>query len=153
MLKQHWIVRRLAPDCSRIELAELPEEQDAVRLLHSMGYRYRLHCQKLPGKPDLVFAGRRKVIFVHGCFWHSHDCKRGARVPSTRQDYWLAKVGRNKERDAEHLSSLEQAGWSVLTVWECELKDRVALSARFDEFLGGPSSSGLPPEALSGRTS
>ncbi|WP_318030334.1 very short patch repair endonuclease [Rhizobium ruizarguesonis] len=87
------------------------------RLLHGMGYLYRLHGAKLPGKPDLVFAGRRKVVLVHGCFWHGHGCRRGSRVPATRKDYWIAKISRNKERDARNVFSLEQAGWSV-TVWD-----------------------------------
>ncbi len=138
---------------SRVKSKDTAPEMIVRRLLHSMGYRYRLHGKALPGKPDLVFAGRKKAIFIHGCFWHGHDCKRGARIPSTRQDYWLAKVGRNRERDARNVASLEQAGWSVLTVWECELKDRVALAARLSEFLGGPASFGLPPPASSGRSS
>ena len=72
------------------------------RLVHGMGYRYRLHRKDLPGKPDLTFAGRRRVIFVHGCFWHGHDCARGARVQKNNRDYWLGKIGRNRGRDAEH---------------------------------------------------
>ncbi|MEY9562246.1 very short patch repair endonuclease [Sinorhizobium fredii] len=138
---------------SQVKSKDTSPEMTVRRLLHSMGYRYRLHGKNLPGKPDLVFAGRKKVIFIHGCFWHGHDCKRGARIPSTRQDYWLAKVGRNKERDARNVSSLEQAGWSVLTVWECELKDRVALAACLTQFLGGPQSFGLPPPVSFGRSS
>lgn len=138
---------------SRVKSKDTSPEMIVRRLLHSMGYRYRLHGKKLPGKPDLVFAGRKKAIFVHGCFWHGHDCKRGARIPSTRQDYWLAKVSRNRDRDARNVSSLEQAGWSVLVVWECELKDRVALAESLTQFLGGPSSFGLPPPTSSGRSS
>lgn len=138
---------------SQVKSKDTSPEMFVRRLLYSMGYRYRLHGKALPGKPDLVFAGRKKVIFVHGCFWHGHDCKRGARVPSTRQDYWLAKVGRNKERDFRNVSSLEQAGWDVLTVWECELKDRDVLADRLTQFLGGPPSFGLPQPASSGRSS
>lgn len=138
---------------SRVKSKDTAPEMIVRRLLHAMGYRYRLHGGKLPGKPDLVFAGRKKVVFIHGCFWHGHDCKRGARIPSTRQDYWLSKVSRNKERDARNVSSLEQAGWRVLTVWECELKDRVALAEKLTQFLGGPSSFGLPQPASSGRSS
>lgn len=138
---------------SRVKSKDTTPEMVVRRLLHSMGYRYRLHGKKLPGKPDLVFAGRKKAIFVHGCFWHGHDCKRGARIPATRQEYWLAKVSRNRDRDARDMASLEQAGWSVLVLWECELKARVALATRLSEFLGGPSSFGLPPSASSGRSS
>lgn len=138
---------------SRVQSKDTAPEMTVRRLLHAMGYRYRLHGKALPGKPDIVFAGRKKAVFIHGCFWHGHDCKRGARIPSTRQEYWTAKVGRNRERDARNVESLEQAGWSVLTVWECELKGRVALAARLAEFLGGPSSFGLPPPVPSGRSS
>lgn len=98
------------------------------RLVHGLGFRYRLHRRDLPGAPDLVFAGRRKIVFVHGCFWHGHDCARGARRPKANADYWLAKIGRNVERDRRNLHLLEAAGWRVLTIWECELlKGRRAL--------------------------
>lgn len=123
---------------SRVKSKDTALEMTVRRLLHSLGYRYRLHGAKLPGKPDLVFAVRKKVIFVHGCYWHGHDCKRGARTPSTRQEYWLPKLTRNKERDARNVSSLEQDGWGVLIVWECEIKDRVALADRLTAFLEGP---------------
>lgn len=106
------------------------------RLVHALGYRYRLHRKDLPGKPDLVFAGRRAVIFVHGCFWHGHDCARGAREPKQNAAYWAAKIARNRERDAANAVALCQAGWRVLTVWECEMKDRTALAARLQGFLG-----------------
>jgi DNA mismatch endonuclease (patch repair protein) len=92
------------------------------RMLHAAGYRYRLHAKDLPGKPDLVFPARRKVIFVHGCWWHGHNCARGARSPKTNVDYWTEKVARNAARDSGHLAALRTAGWKVLTVWECELK-------------------------------
>ncbi len=123
---------------SRVKSKDTAPEMVVRRLVHSLGYRYRLHGAALPGKPDLVFAGRRKVIFVHGCYWHGHDCKRGARIPATRQDYWLKKIGRNRERDAVNVSSLEQLGWDVLVVWECEMKDRVALTDQLKAFLGEP---------------
>lgn len=107
------------------------------RLLHGLGYRYRLHHKDLPGKPDLVFAGRRKVVMVNGCFWHGHDCVRGARPPKANSDYWKKKIGRNVARDATNLASLQDAGWDVLTIWECETKsaDRPALERRLCEFL------------------
>ena len=91
------------------------------RLLYRMDYRYRLHRLDLPGKPDIVFAVRRKVIFIHGCFWHGHDCARGSRVPATNTDYWVAKIGRNVARDQKSLASLADAGWAALVLWECEL--------------------------------
>ncbi|MBT5109625.1 MAG: DNA mismatch endonuclease Vsr [Rhodospirillaceae bacterium] len=105
------------------------------RLVHALGYRYRLHRSDLPGKPDLAFGPRRKVIFVHGCFWHGHHCKRGARVPKTNTAYWVAKIDRNRTRDAESAAALTQRGWAVLAVWECEIKDREALAIRLHEFL------------------
>jgi len=105
------------------------------RLAHGMGYRYRLHRKDLPGKPDLVFPGRRKVIFVHGCFWHQHDCPRGARYPKSSREYWVPKLRRNQERDAEHLRRLAEQGWDTLIVWECETKDHHALKTKIRNFL------------------
>jgi|SRR5271157_3886209 len=92
------------------------------RFLHARGFRYRLHRKDLPGCPDLVFPSRRKVIFIHGCFWHGHDCARGARMPKTNVEYWTAKIGRNRARDAEHLKVLRSDGWRALVLWECELR-------------------------------
>jgi len=108
------------------------------RLLHALGYRYRLHAKGLPGSPDLVFLRRRKVIFVHGCFWHGHDCKRGARRPKSNSDYWQAKIARNKARDAQSVDSLKREGWESMTVWECELSSaqRQGLTSRLINFLG-----------------
>jgi DNA mismatch endonuclease (patch repair protein) len=105
------------------------------RVVTSLGYRYRLHKATLPGKPDLVFGPRRKVIFVHGCFWHGHDCKRGARLPKTNVDYWREKVRRNRERDAATLNALRDTGWSTLVVWECETRDDENLRASLAQFL------------------
>ena len=104
------------------------------RVLHGLGYRYRLHRKDLPGKPDIVFPGRKKSIFVHGCFWHAHGCRYG-RPPKSRLDYWLPKLERNKERDAQRIVELKVLGWSVLTVWQCETKDMDALTARLTGFL------------------
>jgi DNA mismatch endonuclease (patch repair protein) len=105
------------------------------RIVHSMGYRYRLHSSKLPGDPDLVFSRRKKVIFVHGCFWHQHACRRGSRIPSSRQEYWVPKLKRNKERDIENQRKLQELGWDVLIIWECELKSLKTTSDRIQEFL------------------
>lgn len=110
-------------------------EMAVRRLLHGLGYRYRLHRADLPGRPDLVFPGRRRVIFVHGCFWHGHGCPRGARVPKANRDYWLGKIARNVARDAAACAALAAAGWGVAVVWECELRDRPALEARLAAFL------------------
>lgn len=105
------------------------------RAATALGYRYRLHRATLPGKPDLVFASRRKAIFVHGCFWHGHDCKRGAREPKSNADYWRAKVQRNRDRDERTIAALSDAGWNVLIVWECETKDPNRLADRLRKFL------------------
>jgi len=105
------------------------------RLAHSMGYRFRLHRKDLPGKPDLTFPRLRKVIFVHGCFWHGHDCARGARVPVQNRDYWMRKVARNLERDKDAQSALQRLGWKILVVWECEIKDQNRLRRALQRFL------------------
>ena len=96
-------------------------ERFVRRELHARGYRFRLHRPDLPGKPDIVFPSRRRAIFVNGCFWHGHDCPRGA-LPATRREFWEPKIAGNKARDAENQSRLEAAGWSVLVVWECDLR-------------------------------
>jgi DNA mismatch endonuclease (patch repair protein) len=105
-------------------------------LVHKLGYRFRLHRKDLPGKPDLVFPARRKVIFVHGCFWHSHTCQM-AHVPKSNLQYWLNKLEKNRARDALHIRELETLGWSVLILWECETKNEDAMSARLTQFLSG----------------
>jgi DNA mismatch endonuclease (patch repair protein) len=104
-------------------------------LVHSLGFRFRLHRRDLPGTPDLVFPRLRKVIFVHGCFWHGHDCARGARVPKTNRAYWMAKVARNAERDGRARAALAKCGWRTLVLWECGLKDRSKLAAKLRRFL------------------
>lgn len=116
------------------------------RLAHSLGYRYRLHRRDLPGVPDLVFPSRRAVIFVHGCFWHQHDCARGARTPKSRTTYWEAKLRRNRERDERHQRQLQGMRWSVLVVWECELRDHSVLEERLRRFLDGGNNSSLCPQ-------
>jgi DNA mismatch endonuclease (patch repair protein) len=105
------------------------------RIVHGMGYRYRLHAKDLPGRPDLVFRKAKKVIFVHGCFWHQHRACREGRIPGSRQEYWTPKLTRNVERDAEHTAALKQNGWSQLIVWECEMRDDPSLHKRLQEFL------------------
>ncbi len=91
------------------------------RTLHGLGFRFRIHRKDLPGNPDIVFPGRRKVVLVHGCFWHGHTCARGARVPKSNRDYWTGKVRRNMDRDAANRESLEALGWSAFVVWECQI--------------------------------
>lgn len=104
--------------------------EKAVRsLLHRLGYRYTLHRKDLPGTPDIVFSRRRLVIFVHGCFWHGHDCRRG-RLPKTRLDYWAPKIANNQARDLRKEHDLAELGWRVATVWQCELDDVISLTTR-----------------------
>ena len=105
------------------------------RLVHAQGYRYRLHRRDLPGVPDLTFPSRRKVVFVHGCFWHGHPCRGEPRLPKSNRDYWVPKIRRNAERDAEHAKSLKALGWESLTVWECELRDQAQVLDKLVSFL------------------
>ena len=105
------------------------------KISFSLGYRHRLHREDLPGKPDLVYPSKKKVIFVNGCFWHGHDCKRGARVPKTNREYWRNKIQRNIDRDQKTIKSLVQLGWNVFVIWECETKDIDLLAQKIDNFL------------------
>ncbi|MFW0770280.1 very short patch repair endonuclease [Arthrobacter koreensis] len=127
---------------SRIRSKNTKPELKVRRLLHRSGYRFRLHGAaaggSLPGKPDLVFAGRRKVIFVNGCFWHTHSCPAGTHAPATNPEFWAAKRARTVERDEAALRALASAGWEALVVWECELRDPSALETELAAFLGAP---------------
>lgn len=123
----------------RVKARNTGPERTVRRLLRAEGFAgYRLHRKDLPGNPDVAFIGRRRAIFVHGCFWHGHDCKRGARAPKTNADYWRAKIARNRARDNAALAALEAAGWRALIVWECEMKDEAALARRLAAFLAAP---------------
>ena len=107
-------------------------------LVHRMGYRFRLHRKDLPGKPDLVFPGRKKILFVHGCFWHWHsdpDCKN-ARMPKSRQEFWRPKLEGNRRRDRENKAKLTDLGWEVLEIWECEAREPEEIKSRIKRFLG-----------------
>lgn len=108
------------------------------RFLHELGYRYRLHRRDLPGVPDLVFPSRKTTVFVHGCFWHSHDGCKIAHHPESRPTYWAEKLERNRARDLKNEQALREAGWNVVTVWECETKDMPALERRLVPLLGPP---------------
>ncbi|MGF1463014.1 MAG: very short patch repair endonuclease [Maricaulaceae bacterium] len=119
-----------------VKSANTAPERRVRAIVRALGYGYRLHRKDLPGRPDLAFIGRRKVIFVHGCFWHGHDCARGARVPKTRTAYWRAKIARTRARDVAHHAAYAEMGWSALTIWECELK-APELSDRLAAFLAG----------------
>lgn len=110
-------------------------EKKVRSLIHSLGYRYRLHRKDLPGSPDIVFPKRRKVIFVNGCFWHAHNCKR-FKLPQDHRGYWKDKFQRNKARDRRNIMELKKTGWDALTIWECDLKDLNAIKKKVVRFLG-----------------
>ncbi len=105
------------------------------RMVHAMGFRYRLHVRALPGCPDIVLPRHRKIIFVHGCFWHAHGCRTSRRAPATNKKFWKEKFARNKTRDAENLRALWRGGWQVLVIWECETKDKEQLHSIIAAFL------------------
>jgi len=105
------------------------------KLIYSLGYRYRLHGSHLPGKPDMYFSKKKKTIFIHGCFWHGHTCKRGNRIPSTNREYWINKVRKNKTRDDTAITLLTENGWSNLIIWECQLKGATKLKNLIEEFM------------------
>ena len=119
----------------RVKGRDTTPELAVRRALTRLGARYRMHRRDLPGAPDIVMPGRRLALFVHGCFWHGHDCARGARVPKQNRDYWLAKVARNRVRDTATREALEVMGWRAETLWECELKDAEALEGRLRTLL------------------
>jgi DNA mismatch endonuclease (patch repair protein) len=119
----------------RVKSRDTGPEKTVRRLLTGLGARYRLHRKDLPGNPDVVMPGRRLALFVHGCFWHGHDCARGSRAPKQNADYWQAKIGRNRARDTASTAALRAAGWRVETIWECEMKDETALTARLRALL------------------
>ncbi len=108
----------------------------AVRaLLRRFAPGYRLHRKDIPGNPDVAYIGRKQAIFVHGCFWHGHDCPRGARMPKANADYWRGKIAKNVARDTAHREKLAALGWRALAVWECELKDAAAVETKLRAFL------------------
>lgn len=120
---------------SRVKSRDTTPERIVRSMIHAEGYRYRLHRKNLPGKPDIVFVRRKKIIFVHGCFWHGHACSKG-RLPKSNDAFWRAKVETNRTRDVRHMAALGELGWGVLTVWQCELKNLVAVRHRIIDFLG-----------------
>lgn len=122
-----------------VKSADTTPELVVRSLAHRMGYRFRLHRKDLPGKPDLVFPKLHKAIFVHGCFWHGHDCARGARVPKENRGYWVTKVGKNRERDLITQEKLKDLGWKTAVLWECELNDREHVLDHLQRFLGRQS--------------
>lgn len=132
--KQHYLMKtkskdHLSPQQRSRQMAKVTSKdtkpEKLVRsILHKEGFRFRKNVKSLPGVPDIVLPKYKTVIFVHGCFWHQHDCKRGNRMPSNRREYWEKKLQRNAERDLQHQKDLEKAGWEVIIIWECELKKK-----------------------------
>ena len=121
---------------SRIRGKDTGPEMVVRRLAHRVGYRYRLHRRDLPGRPDMVFVSRRKVIFVHGCYWHRHDCRFGNVSPKTNATFWKEKIQGNVARDERNAQALAQLGWKMYVIWECELRDERALGRRLKRYLG-----------------
>ena len=139
MAEKAGTIPKTDPDRSRImraiKGADTGPELRVRRILREIGFSgYRLHRRDLPGKPDVVFVGRKKVIMIHGCFWHGHECPRGNRIPRSNQDYWRRKIERNRERDATHIEALSAMGWKVFVVWECEIRGQ-KLAQRLLDFM------------------
>ncbi len=123
------------PHMQKVRSKNTTPELAVRRLLQGIGYRgYRIHYDKLPGKPDVVFTKRRKAIFVHGCFWHGHSCRAGRNTPRSNQDYWKPKLERNKKRDTAQIREIRKAGWDVLVIWECQLSNETRVESRLIEF-------------------
>jgi DNA mismatch endonuclease (patch repair protein) len=124
----------------RVKAQDTSPEILVRQLLRAVGaIGYRLHRKDLPGKPDIAFIGRKLAIFVHGCFWHGHDCMRGRRVPKSNCEYWIAKIAKNKARDSTNQELLKKNGWNVMIVWECETKNRSAISESLQCFVANNS--------------
>ena len=119
----------------RIRSKDTKPELRVRKLVHRLGYRFRLHGAKLPGRPDLVFAARRKVIFVHGCYWHVHACRYGRVVPATNAEFWQKKRSGNVARDRVVRGELRRAGWTLLVIWECQVRDEERVAKRIQTFL------------------
>ena len=120
---------------SRIRGKDTAPEIAVRRLVHRLGYRFRLHKQELPGCPDVVLPRHKKVIFVHGCFWHMHKCRYGKVIPQTRKKFWQTKRQANVARDRKNIKELEKLGWKVLVLWECQIRNTPKLSNRIKKFL------------------
>ena len=136
-----WIVPDTVSSATRSRIMSKIKSKDTKpeilvrRLLHGLGYRYRLHRTDLPGRPDLVFPSRRKIVFVNGCFWHNHRRCVKSHIPADNREYWLSKLIRTRERDERNLSLLKQEGWDVTIVWECQMKDMEGVAEQLIDFL------------------
>lgn len=119
---------------SRIRSKDTKPELTVRSMLHGMGYRFRLHRRDLPGRPDIVLVRHKKIVLVHGCFWHGHSCRLASK-PKSNQDYWLPKIERNRSRDRSALRALKLAGWKVLVLWECEIRRQAGLVGKLRKFM------------------
>jgi DNA mismatch endonuclease (patch repair protein) len=135
----HLDPEQRSANMSKVRGRNTSPEVRVRRVAHRMGLRFRLHREDLPGTPDLVFPKHRLALFVHGCFWHRHPACRRASTPSTRTEFWNTKFAANVTRDERQQAELRSAGWRVLVIWECELKDERALSARLHEAIAEPA--------------
>lgn len=137
----------------KIRSKDTKPELTVRKLCREIGFSgYRIHRKDLPGKPDLAWIGRKLAVFVHGCFWHGHDCAEGVRKPKSNRDYWIPKINRNQQRDAKNVADLYTAGWNILVVWECEISEKDALSKKLQRFLsaGMPNVQKDPPSYFAG---
>ena len=132
----HLTVEQRSQLMSRVRHENTAAESRVQQRLEAMGYRFSTHSKSLPGTPDIVLPERRKVIFVHGCFWHGHECKAGSPRPKSNQEYWAAKLADNRRRDAQKEAALRDAGWDILVIWDCETKEMSVLEGRLLAFLG-----------------
>lgn len=130
---------RRSENMRQIRSRDTAPEMAVRRLLHRLGYRYRLHVRELPGRPDLVFPSRRCVLMIHGCFWHGHQGCRESRMPSTNQQYWVPKLEKNYARDRDHLRALRRLGWRVIIIWECQTENLRRLERKLVRFLNQPA--------------
>ena len=130
--------KKRSENMRRIRSRDTEPELTVRRLLHGMGYRYRLNRNDIPGRPDIVFLGRKKVIFIHGCFWHQHSAPHclDSRLPKSNLGYWRPKLERNKKRGQENIMALKTLGWDSLVLWECELSNTDKIKAELQEYLG-----------------
>lgn len=135
MAKHHESEAERSSIMARVKSKDTGPEKAVRRQVFSLGYRYRLHVAELPGKPDMVFHGRHKVIFINGCFWHGHHCRAGQNRPASNVAYWSAKLERNAARDVKNLAALKSQGWKALVVWECETQNKAKLEKRVVNFL------------------
>lgn len=127
---------RRSENMRRIRGKDTAPELVVRKLCRELGFTgYRIHRKDLPGKPDIAWIGQKRAIFVHGCFWHGHDCAEGVRKPKSNQDYWIPKIERNRQRDTENIAALHVIGWKIFVVWECEINDKGLLAERLQRFL------------------